>query len=77
MKTDCADTSSANAEHPLTANQLGLCPILLRHVFAELEENPGVESPSLDVCLLCGLMVDKNGRKIEAKAEEELAAVYG
>lgn len=54
---------------------LALCPILARHIFAELEENPGVESPSLDVCLVCGLMVDKRGREKEQKAEEELAGV--
>jgi hypothetical protein len=56
---------------------LGLCPILVRHIFAELEENPGSESPSLDVCLLCGLTLDKRGREQEEKAEEELAGVGG
>lgn len=53
----------------------GLCPILARHIFAELEENPGQESPSLDVCRLCGLMVDKHGREAEEKAEQEIATV--
>ena len=60
-------------EERSTAKMLGLCPILARHIFAELEENPGSESPSLDVCLLCCMMVDRNGKKIEQKAEAELA----
>lgn len=77
MKTACADESRTNADNPLTAHQLGLCPILVRHIFAELEENPGQESPSLDVCLVCGLTVDRNGRQAENKAEEELAEVCG
>lgn len=62
---------------PKNPTCLASVPILARHIFAELEENPGSESPSLDVCRLCGLMVDRDGRKAEERAEGELEAVCG